>query len=62
MKDRLMDILDKKNDTELLESVVAEAAKASNELNCAQNDIKKAKSRLSFLVVLANELIKRKGD
>lgn len=57
-----MDILDKKTDKELLQSVVAELAKATNELKCAQGDLNKAQSRLSFLVVLANKLINRNGD
>jgi hypothetical protein len=56
-----MEILDSKSDRELLNSCLAELAKASNELNCAKGDLEKAKSRISFLVVLANELIKRTG-
>lgn len=57
-----MEILDKKTDTELLQSVIAEIAKASNELKCARADLEKATSRLKFTVVVANELINRKGD
>jgi hypothetical protein len=57
-----MDVLDRQNDEELLRSLIAEVAKANNELNCATNDIKKARSRLNFLIVLANKLIERQKD
>ena len=43
-------------------SLVAEAAKAKNEIGCAQRDIAKANSRLEFLLALANNLINRKED
>ena len=56
-----MEVLDNKTDQELVKSIIAELAKASNEVRCAQADINKAQSRLSFVVMLANELIKRKG-
>jgi hypothetical protein len=54
-----MQILNTLTDKELQETVIKEVAKARNELKCAQADMKKANSRLSFLVVLANELIHR---
>ena len=57
-----MDILDRQNDEELLRSLLAEVAKANNEVNCAANDLKKARNRLSFLIVIANKLIDRTGD
>jgi hypothetical protein len=57
-----MEVLDKKTDEEIMRSLIAEVAKANNELNCAQADIKKARSRLSFLIMLSNELINRQGD
>lgn len=57
-----MDLLDRKTNQELIQTLLAESAKARNELNCAQADINKAQSRLSFLLVIANELIKRQGD
>lgn len=57
-----MDILENKSNQELYESLLAEAAKARNELACAQRDLNKAQSRLSFILVLANELINRKVD
>lgn len=54
-----MQILNTLTDKELHETVIKEVAKARNELKCAQADMKKANSRLSFLIVLANELIHR---
>jgi hypothetical protein len=57
-----MDILDRQTDEELIRSLLAEIAKANNELNCATNDLKKARSRLSFLIALTNKLIDRQGD
>lgn len=57
-----MDIIDSKNDKELLESVIAEAAKATAEIRDAQNDIDKAKNRIKFVLMLANKMIDRKKD
>lgn len=57
-----MDILENKSDKQLLESLIAELAKASNELKCARGDIEKAQSRIKFLTVLAHTLIERQGD
>jgi len=57
-----MDVLDKKTDKELLQSLIAETAKAQNELKCARSDVEKAQSRIRFLLVVANTLIERKGD
>lgn len=62
MKDRFMDVIDSKTDEELMRSLLAEIAKANNEINCAANDLKKARNRLSFVIVIANKLIERKGD
>jgi hypothetical protein len=42
--------------------MLAEIAKASNEIACAKRDIEKATSRMNFLVVLANNLINRSTD
>jgi len=58
----MKDILDTKTDVELLQSIIAESAKAGNEIACAKRDIEKATSRLSFLVVLANKMIERSKD
>lgn len=54
-----MDILNQKTDQELLQSVLAECAKAKNEIIEAEQDIKKVKNRLSFLIVLANKMLDR---
>lgn len=54
-----MDLLDTKTDEELIKSLLAEAAKARNELKCAQADIDKAQNRLAFVIMLTNNLIKR---
>lgn len=55
----MSDILNTKSNTELMQSLIAEVAKANNEISCAERDIKKAHSRLNFLVVIANKLIER---
>lgn len=57
-----MDLIDSKTDRELLESVVAETAKATAELRSAQNDIEKARNRIKFVLMLAHKLIDRKED
>lgn len=57
-----MDLLDQKTNNELLQSLIAELAKAKNELGCAKADIDKINSRLSFLLVVANTLINRPKD
>jgi hypothetical protein len=57
-----MDILKDKSDKELLESLVAEIAKATNEVKCARGDIEKAQGRIKFLLVLAHTLIERQKD
>jgi len=54
-----MDVLDTKTDKQLTQSVLAEVNKASNELSCAEKDVKKARSRLNFLVVVLNKMIER---
>ena len=57
-----MDVLENKTDQQLLESLLAEVAKASRELKCAQQDVVKAQNRLGFVIVLTNTLINRQGD
>lgn len=57
-----MDLLEKKTDKELLESLIAEAAKAQNELNCARKDLEKAQNRLKFVLMVSNTLVDRQGD
>lgn len=58
----MINIIDSKSDDELLRSIVAEIAKAQNEIKCAQSDLTKAQSRIKFLLVLANILIDRQKD
>lgn len=55
-----MDILDSKTDKDLIKCLLAEVAKARNELSCAKGDLDKANNRLNFLLVIANKLIDRK--
>ena len=57
-----MDILDSKSDKELLQSLIAEIAKATNEIKCARGDIDKAQGRIKFLLVVAHTLMNRQGD
>ena len=57
-----MDILDSKTDKQVLESLIAEIAKATNEIKCARGDIDKAQGRIKFLLVLAHTLIERQKD
>ena len=57
-----MDLLDQKTDKELIRSLLGELAKANNELKCAKQDIEKVTGRISFLLVLTNNLINRQGD
>lgn len=57
-----MDLLQSKTDKELLQSLLGEIAKASNELKCSLADVQKAQSRLGFVLVLANTLIERTKD
>jgi hypothetical protein len=57
-----MDVLDTKSDKELLESLIAEIAKATNEVKCAQADLSKAQSRIKFLLVMAHTMINRQKD
>jgi glutamine phosphoribosylpyrophosphate amidotransferase len=58
----MRDLINNKTDEELLKSLLAEIAKARNEVNCAVSDLQKASGRLSFLVMLANGLIDRTKD
>jgi hypothetical protein len=51
--------IDSKTSEDLLRSLLAEIAKATNELRCARGDIEKAQSRLQFTVAVLNELIQR---
>jgi len=55
-----MDIIDSKSNKELLQSLLAELAKAKSELQCARNDLDKMNSRLGFNIAVVNRLIQRK--
>jgi len=57
-----MDLLDKKTTDELHRSLLGEIAKSRNEIACARADLEKANSRISFLIVIMNELLNRKKD
>ena len=57
-----MDVLDTTPTPDLLKSVIVELAKASAELRCAQADLTKAKSRLSFAIAVANRLTEKEID
>lgn len=57
-----MDIIDSKTPDELLQSLIAEAAKAQHELRCAQGDMRKANSRLQFLLAVLNDLLQRSKE
>lgn len=59
IKGFLMDVVDDKTTSELLRSLLAEIAKATNEIRCADADVKKAQNRLSFALVIVNSLIQR---
>ena len=52
-----MQVLNTLSRKELAQTILAEVAKANNELQCAEADIKKARSRLGFLIAVANKLL-----
>lgn len=55
-----MDPIENKSDEELLKSLLAEAAKARNEIKCCLGDAEKCQNRLNFILLLVNELLDRK--
>ena len=55
-----MDLIKHKSDQELLESILAEIAKSTNEIRCASGDIQKANGRMTFAIAAINELLNRK--
>jgi hypothetical protein len=57
-----MNVIDSKTPQQLLQSLVAEVAKAQNELRCAQGDITKATTRQQFLLAVLNDLLQRSKD
>lgn len=54
-----MHVIDSKTQRELLQSLLAEIAKSSAEIKCAQADIAKAQNRLQFALAVINNLIDR---
>ena len=54
-----MNVLQTKTDQELIQSLLAEIAKSSNEIKCARSDLEKATSRLNFCIAVLNELMNR---
>ena len=56
-----MNTLDDKSDSALMRSMLAEVAKAKNELKCAREDLDKATGRLAFALLLINTIIDRSG-
>ncbi len=54
-----MDLLSDKETAGLHKTLLAEIAKSQNEINQGLSDIRKAQSRINFLIVLSNELIRR---
>ena len=57
-----MDVINNKSDQELISSLIAETAKAQNELRCAKRDVEKANNRLQFTLAVLNTLQKRHED
>lgn len=57
-----MDILDTKSDSDLMKTIIAELAKARNEMACARGDMDKAASRITFLIAVANTIINRSKE
>lgn len=55
-----MQVVKDKTDHDLLKSLIAELAKAQNEIACARGDLDKANSRLKFVLMVVNELKDRK--
>jgi len=60
--DQKMHILENKTDAELIRSLLAEVAKSTNEIRCAQTDVNKAQNRLNFCIAVLNELVNRHED
>lgn len=57
-----MDIIKNNSTKDLLSSMIAELAKAQNEIRCAQRDVDKANKRISFCLSVINALQDRHKD
>jgi hypothetical protein len=53
------DLISNKTDQELLETLLKETAKASNELTTVKQDLAKAQNRVRFSIMLINRLLER---
>lgn len=54
-----MDVLKRRTQQELIQSLLAEIAKSQNEVRCAQGDLNKANNRISFCIAVLNEILSR---
>ena len=52
-------VFDNKTEDEIYRSILAEAAKAVNELKCARGDLNQADVRLKFILAAINHLQQR---
>jgi hypothetical protein len=57
-----MDVIDSKSNQDLLQSLIAESAKATAEIRDAKKDLDKAANRIKFVLMLANKMIERQKD
>ena len=55
-------IFDDHTDEAIFRSILAEAAKATNELRCAKNDLNQVDVRLRFILATINHLQQRYED
>jgi hypothetical protein len=55
-------IFDDKTEDEIYRSILAETAKAANELRCAKGDLNQADVRLKFILAAINHLKQRYED
>jgi len=51
-----MEIWKKRSTKEILQSIEPEIAKAQNEIKCAEGDVRKAQSRLAFILSAIHNL------
>ena len=57
-----MSLIDEKTDSELIESLIAETAKAQHELSCSKADLIKAQNRIRFVLMVLHKLTNRLGE
>ena len=55
-------IFDKHDEDEIFRSILAETAKAANELRCAKGDLNQVDVRLKFILAAINHLQQRYED